>query len=246
MSVEPKSQVVAAWDTVAQSYDSLFVRPIDVAEDACVQRWVNGHLGFAGMMRRSAPRVLDIGCGTGLLLELASVDPAGYLGVDPSAGMIERARGKHRGYAFSQIPVEELRRLESFDVALSLYGSLSYADPEPALDSIADAMAPGAVGMFMLLSPRYARRRAASWKQIDGAQAAGDYLRMEAEEWERLARARFSNVEIRGFRYMPDPVWSPVRSAKVLGPILQAESRWLGRRLSGASSPFFFVLEVAK
>src|ERR1700750_1265930 len=45
-------------------------------------------------------RVLELGCGDGDPLASLSPDPAGSLGVDLSAGMVEHARVRHPGLRF--------------------------------------------------------------------------------------------------------------------------------------------------
>lgn len=81
--------------------------------------------------------LLDIGCGTGLALDLRMVkeDPELYFGVDPSQGMLNRLVWKHR-WVKNIYPVtletfleDELNGMPR-DKVVSLFGSPSYATPE--------------------------------------------------------------------------------------------------------------------
>ena len=44
--------------------------------------------------------ILDVGCGTGFLLDILDIDTNGYLGIDISPGMIKRAKKKYPKYNF--------------------------------------------------------------------------------------------------------------------------------------------------
>ena len=78
----------APYDKVAAYYDGLFT---DAASDV-ENRAVMTMLGDL-----SDKRVLDVGCGTGLLLDYAR--PGGYTGIDPSGAMLALLHAKHPEYA---------------------------------------------------------------------------------------------------------------------------------------------------
>jgi glycosyltransferase involved in cell wall biosynthesis/SAM-dependent methyltransferase len=89
------------------------------------------HRSLERLCRRFVPpgaRVLELGCGTGDLLASLSPDPAGSLGVDLSAGMVERARAKYPSLSFQAGDAEALEapRQAPFDyvVASDLVGHL--------------------------------------------------------------------------------------------------------------------------
>ena len=110
------------YDAIAAQYDSLHKDPKSLQED----------LAIAGFLREYvAPgcKVLDLGCGTGLLLELLALQPEDYLGIDHSEKMLEELQSK--------FPEHETKKkafgaedLEDVDVAVSLFGPISYVDPD--------------------------------------------------------------------------------------------------------------------
>ncbi len=65
---------------------------------------------------RPGLKVLELGCGQGDLL--AALKPADGMGVDFSAGMIQRARQRHPGLRFEQADVHTLPLAETFDVII--------------------------------------------------------------------------------------------------------------------------------
>jgi SAM-dependent methyltransferase len=89
-------------------------------------------------------RVLDIGCGAGQTTrEAARVAAAGHAhGVDSSAVMIERARQlsreeRVRNVTFQHADAEVCRfTSEPFDVAISRFGTMFFADPKAAFANI--------------------------------------------------------------------------------------------------------------
>ncbi|WAU81887.1 methyltransferase domain-containing protein [Streptomyces sp. Qhu-G9] len=93
--------------------------------------------------------VLDIGCGNGHLTRLAARRGAGALGVDLSAPMLERARASATEEGLANVsfvrgdaqvyPFPEA----GFDVAVSRFGVMFFADPVAAFANIGRALRPG-------------------------------------------------------------------------------------------------------
>ncbi|MEU8913045.1 methyltransferase domain-containing protein, partial [Streptomyces libani] len=110
--------------------------------------------------------VLDIGCGSGgTSLEAARAAAEGaVLGVDVSAPMLAEARKQAAGCGLPQVTFErgdaQVHRFEdgAFDVAISRFGVMFFADPEAAFANIARALRPG--GQLAFLCWRSVRENA--------------------------------------------------------------------------------------
>jgi ubiquinone/menaquinone biosynthesis C-methylase UbiE len=74
--------------------------------------------------------------------------------------MIARARVKHPDHRFQIGRMESVSAIEtgSVDVALSLFGGFSYADPEEAEREIWRILRPGGIFLVMMLGRRYHSR----------------------------------------------------------------------------------------
>jgi predicted TPR repeat methyltransferase len=114
-------------------------------------------------------RVLDIGCGCGAttLAAAQAVAPTGEAhGVDLSAPMLEVARQRADAAGLTNVRFEQgdaqTHRLsrEAFDVAISRFGTMFFADPAAAFANLAPALRPG--GRFCI----------ATWQPLD----ANDWL----------------------------------------------------------------------
>lgn len=100
----------------------------------------------------SHDRVLDIGCGAGLSTrEAARAAVAGSaLGVDTSAPMLERARQVSDSEGLSNVTFQQadaqVHRFPRahFDLCISRYGTMFFADPVAAFTNIGRALRPGA------------------------------------------------------------------------------------------------------
>jgi SAM-dependent methyltransferase len=103
-------------------------------------------------------RVIDIGCGTGQTTRDAAHTAVvgSVLGVDTSAPAIERARelaygeGLHNvTHAVADAEVHSFED-EDFDVAISRFGTMFFAEPTSAFCNIARALRPGARLVMMV------------------------------------------------------------------------------------------------
>ena len=106
----------------------------------------------AAMVVDQADRILDIGCGSGqTTLDAAWAATLGsVLGVDISEEMIERARSRSAAEGVSNVVFEQGDAQTHpfseahFDLIISRFGSMFFADPVAAFTHIARAARPGA------------------------------------------------------------------------------------------------------
>jgi SAM-dependent methyltransferase len=128
----------ASYDAVADAYDEVF-DDIGVRHDEL--RWLEQRLDALG----GRPRVLDLGCGNGSLLQRLAPRISGGLGVDASAAMVERARQRCAGLPHVRIERVEGPRIPaedgSIDVAISML-SFRYLDWDPLMAELKRVLRP--------------------------------------------------------------------------------------------------------
>ena len=123
-------------------------------------------------------RVLDIGCGTGQTTRDAARAAVGgsALGIDLSAQMLEHARrlSREEGLAnvgFLQADAQVHRfPAASFEVGISRFGTMFFADPVAAFGNIGRALAPGGRLVLMVWQARDRNE----WSMAIRAAIAGD------------------------------------------------------------------------
>ena len=91
-------------------------------------------------------RVLDVGCGTGTTSIAAARHARQVLGVDLSPVLIERARARaarHANMAFEVADAQTAAFEPTFDVVISRFGLMFFADPRAAFANLRRALVPG-------------------------------------------------------------------------------------------------------
>lgn len=115
---------VNQYDAIAESYDSLFKDEVSIEENNKI----------ASMLFDVPGIILDVGCGTGLLLDILKVPLDEYFGIDSSNEMLEIFRKKHPKYHNLCIPFEMFNLNMVFNTIVALFGSASYIEIEALMD----------------------------------------------------------------------------------------------------------------
>lgn len=114
-----RQKIFNEYDAIGDVYDTLFTNEDYTNENKQVSEMI---------ARLGGGKVLDIGCGTGLLLEMFQIDVDLYTGVDPSSKMLFQLKQKFPMYSQCVInkAFEECDFKMHFDTIVSLFGSPSY------------------------------------------------------------------------------------------------------------------------
>jgi ubiquinone/menaquinone biosynthesis C-methylase UbiE len=136
--------MVEIYDDIAEDYDQRYL------SDDCKKE----NEDIKEMIAYKGGKVLDIGCGTGLLLELLNIDEDEYVGIDPSGKMLEMAHSKFPRHIFMVSDIETLPRREVFEYVICLFGVASYIKPDN-LTKILTHLKPGGKYFIMFYKQGY-------------------------------------------------------------------------------------------
>jgi SAM-dependent methyltransferase len=116
----------------------------------------SGFNGFLLDVIASRDRVLDIGCGNGQLTRLAAGKAASATGVDLSGPMLSTARARAKdvpNVAFEQGDVQVYPfEAGRFDIAVSRFGVMFFADPVAAFTNVRRALGPDGRLAFLCMT----------------------------------------------------------------------------------------------
>jgi SAM-dependent methyltransferase len=151
----------------------------------------------------SPERILDVGCGTGLLFDRLSeaLPDAGLFGVDPSAGMLGVARGKAGGRAaLTRAAAERLPfRSGSFDLVLTVSALHYWREPAAGVREIRRVLRPGGQVAITGWCLDYLTTRAiVGWLRLTG-RPLGQVLGAAAQA-RLLEEAGFAEVVVERYR----------------------------------------------
>lgn len=136
------SEIAKYYDStmVEDTYDTQYSTKTCFAEDAMVGAIIRRLIDL-----NQGSKILDLGAGTGLLIDILNINPIDYTGIELSPKMVEKARKKHPN---AQFIVDDMHNIpfpnNHFDNAFSLYGPLSYSlKPDKLLKEIIRVVKPG-------------------------------------------------------------------------------------------------------
>lgn len=134
MANERLNKIASFYNTESTNYDTGYSALVCKAEDVIVSEIIQPYL---------SGNVLDIGAGSGLLCEIATVD--NYYGIELSSGMTTLAKSKFPENNFSVADMHKLPFPDNFfDNIISLYGPISYSlTPSELITEIKRVLKPG-------------------------------------------------------------------------------------------------------
>ena len=218
------------YDDFSRSYDASrrggYHALVDALEVESVRRLADG------------ARVLEVGCGTGLILERLAPYAAGLAGVDLSPGMLERARSRGfdvvEGDALS-LPFSDA----SFDLTVSFKVLPHVRDLSGAIREMARVTRPGghvAVELYNRCSLRFLAKRLAGPARISERRSESDvYTRWDAPWTLRgVVPSTLEVVDVAGIRVVTP--FARAHDVAMLGPtlrsvewrVLRSPLRWFG------------------
>ncbi len=172
------------------------------------------HFGPACASSLAGLRILDVGCGGGLLSEALARRGAQVVGIDASPGNLAAARLHAAAQAVSVEyrlgdPAQTLAPDEQFDVVLALEVVEHVSDVTAFAEAVARRVAPGG----LLVASTIDR----TWKSFAFAIVGAEYLLRVlprgTHQWQRfvrpaelaaaVGRAGLQQTDLRGMRYLP-------------------------------------------
>lgn len=155
-------------DPETRAYYDDFARHYDQGRDRGYHQLIDELEAGAVLPLAAGRRVLEVGCGTGLVLERVAKVAAAARGIDLSPGMLERARA--RGLSVDEGSATALPYPDaSFDLTYSFKVLAHVPDLEQALGEMARVTRPGGHVVYELYnrrSLRYLARLAAGSRKI--------------------------------------------------------------------------------
>lgn len=158
-----------AYSDLAPVYDNIHTSKADRAEDAVVRDLLYplvDRASWCAFVGTAYPSLVDLGCGTGWLLDNFPHASGFYLGVDISPGMIERAQEKHPGCMFMEQDMLQPIPYQA-DVVTSTFGACSYVNPDLLVDALDRILRPGGMFFLQAYSPAYESRPSYVMKDQD-------------------------------------------------------------------------------
>jgi 2-polyprenyl-3-methyl-5-hydroxy-6-metoxy-1,4-benzoquinol methylase len=129
--------------TLAHTYASLEDRAYD-GEELGRLRVAEAHLAFVADQHRTPGRILDVGCATGALAQVAAKAGWEVTGLEPSAWAIERAKERCPSGTFVQGLVQEVDFPEGHFDVVTLWDTLEHVpDPRSAIARLRRWIRPG-------------------------------------------------------------------------------------------------------
>jgi SAM-dependent methyltransferase len=198
------------YDAVAPIYDDHFHRRVDRWEDERLEALLAPHV--------NGKAIIDLGCGTGWVLDHLQPDKSAYLGLDASARMLDVLESKHLTVETRQVVVNVGHWLDGLplrnEAIVATWAAHDFGNLSRLLPDLNRLLLPGGIVALHGQTPRYAERR---HYVLNGADTARGFLRW-TERRCRLATAQSGTeydeplVWLGAYGTGAGPDWSPTRA----------------------------------
>lgn len=182
-----KQVVRSSYDTLAEHYDEGYLAPRDIAENELIRRITRP--------LTSGP-VVDLGCGTGLFIDLHNGSVGEYHGFDLSPRMLEHARTKHPSHRFVEHDMDDPWPIEDGRAGsvVSLF-AFHYSDtPASAISEMVRVLRPGGRFFLTVCSTRWPKRHS----YVEGRDGLHQCLYTAQSARALFDRPEFDDVSVRG------------------------------------------------
>lgn len=188
------------YDKVSNQYDDFYHKNLFLAENEIIFKdlcssYLSGH-------------ILDIGCGTGFLLDNVKISPEWYLGIDISEGMLKRAREKHPKHYFKIMDMDLLESFKggSFDSIVMLWSFAYSANPEKLINDIYRILKPKGTFYVITYATKFKSKHSYILNGIDhkfylSMRTAKDMFSRYSQWRTNIFITKLQDTSITGFRY---------------------------------------------
>ena len=197
------------YNFIADDYDNIFVDNLSKAEDKALLKILNPLVIEA--IATSNGLILDVGSGTGWLLDHINIPKTNYKGFDISTEMIACSSKKHNGYLFYPKDMK-IKWTEKAKLVLSLWTVANYDTPKRQIRYTAQTLLPEGKALFVVHTYGFHReKRRASGKALPLDCYEKDGWRLwTTTEIRQEAKIQGLKVKIIPFRHYKNlPEWLP-------------------------------------
>jgi SAM-dependent methyltransferase len=224
------------YDIIANEYDSVFVDNLSRAEDKALVKILKP---LVKQVLVNDGTILDVGSGTGWLLDHIRIPASNYAGFDVSSEMVKRSKSKHKHHKFYEADMKVKWQTKSADLICSLWTTANYDTPKRQIRFTAQTLKPQGKAVFVVHTKGFFReKRRSEGKALPLDCYKQDGWRMwTAKEIREEAKAQGLRVQVIPFRHYDNlPEWLPTF----------VHTLWLKRKYVLASESVFLIAIFSK
>jgi len=224
------------YNSVAEQYDNIFVDNLSIAEDKALVKILKPLIKEALIADGT---ILDVGCGTGWLLDHTKIPVSNYVGFDISHEMIKRSSTKHKRHKFYQGDMKIKWATKKAKLVLSLWTVANYDTPKRQIRYMAETLEPKGKAVFVVHTAGFFRDK----RRSEGKALPLDCYKKDgwrawtAGEIRQEAIAQGLRVRIIPFRHYDNLAeWLPTF----------VHTRWLKRKKVSTTNAVFLIAIFSK